>query len=426
MSTSIWFEETSKRRKSPAGEASGARVPRARLLVAACLSIALARPAAAQAYLYRVHDLGTLGGGRSFASDLNEAGQVVGFARNTSEKNRPFLVTPSGGEWFLDANLDGANDLMQDLGVLDPSNPPALFGVAWGMNELAQVVGTCQNAALNSRAFLWDLGVIVDLGDLGRNSPHTAHAVNDLGEVVGGSYVDSQSFHGFYWTAGGGIQDLGTLPGGNRSSAVDINNTGQIAGQVYAPGNASSEAALWQSPSGPIVQLGTLGGTTGAALAINEAQRIAGTAADAAGVWHPFLLTPVGGVFFQDADLDGINDLMQDLGLLDPADIRAAANDVNASGHAVGYSSTTALPDLGGARAFFFDGSSLFDLNTCILPGSGFVLRQAYAINDAGQIVGSGHVGGVEHAFLLDPTPFSMSQQASSPYGAPPGPPIRW
>lgn len=38
-----------------------------------------------------------------------------------------------------------------------------------------------------------------------------------------------------------------------------------------------------------------------------------------------------------------------------------------------------------------------------IPAGSGWVLGEAYAINDAGQIAGYGNIGGEEHAFLLTP-----------------------
>jgi hypothetical protein len=37
--------------------------------------------------------------------------------------------------------------------------------------------------------------------------------------------------------------------------------------------------------------------------------------------------------------------------------------------------------------------------------GSGWVLYEAHAINDAGEIVGSGTINGQEHAFLLTPVP---------------------
>src|SRR5262245_12387301 len=43
------------------------------------------------------------------------------------------------------------------------------------------------------------------------------------------------------------------------------------------------------------------------------------------------------------------------------------------------------------------------DLNDLIPPGSGWLLEVAAAINDAGQITGTGTVNGCTHAFLLTP-----------------------
>lgn len=42
------------------------------------------------------------------------------------------------------------------------------------------------------------------------------------------------------------------------------------------------------------------------------------------------------------------------------------------------------------------------DLNSLLPAGSGWVLGQATAINDLGQIVGFGSINGQTHAFLLN------------------------
>jgi hypothetical protein len=69
----------------------------------------------------------------------------------------------------------------------------------------------------------------------------------------------------------------------------------------------------------------------------------------------------------------------------------------------VGYSTTS-----GGAndRAFlYFRGKPpLIDLNTKIDSSLGWTLSASYGINDAGKIVGIGFQGGIQRAFILDPT----------------------
>ncbi|WP_158506178.1 hypothetical protein [Synechocystis sp. PCC 7509] len=46
----------------------------------------------------------------------------------------------------------------------------------------------------------------------------------------------------------------------------------------------------------------------------------------------------------------------------------------------------------------------LQDINTLIPPNSSFILNSANAINNSGQIVGTGIVNGQQHGFILTPT----------------------
>jgi probable HAF family extracellular repeat protein len=71
---------------------------------------------------YEFVDLGTLGGQHSFAVDINNAGQIVGWAYNASGARRAFL-------W-----QDG---VMQDLGTLGGD----YFTAADDINENGQVAG---------------------------------------------------------------------------------------------------------------------------------------------------------------------------------------------------------------------------------------------------------------------------------------------
>ncbi len=60
----------------------------------------------------------------------------------------------------------------------------------------------------------------------------------------------------------------------------------------------------------------------------------------------------------------------------------------------------------GAQHAFLSHGSGpIEDLNDLIPSGSGWTLEQANCVNDNGQIVGLGSIGGHTHAFLLTPTP---------------------
>ena len=59
-----------------------------------------------------------------------------------------------------------------------------------------------------------------------------------------------------------------------------------------------------------------------------------------------------------------------------------------------------------GWHAFLYSNGSMTDLNSLIDPASGWTLHYAFAINDSGQIVGTGNNSLRQaHAFLLTPTP---------------------
>jgi probable HAF family extracellular repeat protein len=73
---------------------------------------------------------------------------------------------------------------------------------------------------------------------------------------------------------------------------------------------------------------------------------------------------------------------------------------INASGQVTG---TIITAGNFAYRAFLWDGMSMLDLNDLIAPGSGWILEQGLAINDAGQITGFGTVGDESHPFLLTP-----------------------
>jgi probable HAF family extracellular repeat protein len=94
---------------------------------------------------------------------------------------------------------------------------------------------------------------------------------------------------------------------------------------------------------------------------------------------------------------------MQDLGTLagDFLSVAPCCHTINNRGQVVGFS----LPGpLGSGRAFLWQDGVMFDLNTLVPKGSPWYLQQALSINDDGQIVGFGTIGGNVHAFLATPS----------------------
>lgn len=120
----------------------------------------------------------------------------------------------------------------------------------------------------------------VDLGTLGGTTGDSsvAEGINSQGDVVGSSTTGGQT-HAFLWTAGDGMRDLGTL-GGRSSTALAINDLRQVVGWAEDAAGLR-HAFLWTEatgmrsissidPSRPL-------GSPSEAVAINNVGQIAGS-----------------------------------------------------------------------------------------------------------------------------------------------------
>ena len=153
-----------------------------------------------------------------------------------------------------------------------------------GVNESGQAVGASGHPhGAETHAFFWQKqGGIRDLGTLPGGDYSSAFAINDAGVVVGTSNTSTSS-HAFSWTVAQGLRDLGTLPGANASSAFAINNQGQIAGHSTA---SSGYEHAFMSTNGALVDLGTLGGGNSYAYGINDSGVVVGYSGGAAFVYR--------------------------------------------------------------------------------------------------------------------------------------------
>jgi probable HAF family extracellular repeat protein len=139
---------------------------RAAALVTFCFGAASANAA------WTITDLGDLPGGedRSYATGINNSGQVVG---------QSYSATGSRG--FL-----WQNGTMTNLGDLPGGSD---YSTAFGINNAGQVVGL-SGAATGQSAFLWQNGTMTDLntfaGVVGTGwTLYYAEAINVLGQIVG-------------------------------------------------------------------------------------------------------------------------------------------------------------------------------------------------------------------------------------------------
>jgi probable HAF family extracellular repeat protein len=99
--------------------------------------------------------------------------------------------------------------------------------------------------------------------------------INNSGAIVGAAELPGGGTHATLWSPNGTIRDLGTL-GGPSADALAINNLGQVVGASATSGNLKSDPFLW-TESGGMQDLGTLGpGQQNEAHAINDSTQVAG------------------------------------------------------------------------------------------------------------------------------------------------------
>ena len=208
--------------------------------------------------------------------------------------------------------------------------------------------------------------------------------------MVGTGYFTSGNFHAFLYS-GGKMKDLGP-PGAYQSSAIAINNSGQIIGGYYV---SAANAGEFVITNGKMTTLPVPSGASGvAAFGINAGGEIAGAIFFSSGA-------PSHAAKFA-------NGVWTDLGAIIGASASRATS-VNLSGVMVGtafFPQTQYHPPKPGKHVpFLSTAGGLVNLNTLIPSGTGFILTDAIAINDSGQILcdATNAAGVSEHAVLLSP-----------------------
>jgi probable HAF family extracellular repeat protein len=332
-----------------------------------------------------VDDLGTLGGPTSMGLGINATGNVCGGSYLSSAD--PHLGGLHAFRW-----VDGLG--MIDVGVLQTVN----ISEAQGINAGAQLVGgSFVDVGGDSVPHAFRANAALTLTDLGTLGGEYSYAwdINDQGVVTGEASNKAEDVHAFIFTSAG-MRDIGTL-GGARSVGRAINESGQVAGESRI-GQSNTIRAFRFTEGVGMVSLGTLsGGTNSSAYGINNAGQVVGESDSGPIVSQDFRLKgfPLFGTHaFLWTEAAG----MKDLGHLGGGTSLATA--INNNGVVVGRSTLIN----GATHAFrWTQAEGMVDLNSLLPSGSGWVLQEAWDINDNGQITGFGLHNGAQHAFRYNP-----------------------
>jgi probable HAF family extracellular repeat protein len=395
---------------------------------------------------YRLIEIGTFGGPSSSVPGpsvklVNDRGTAIGGA-DTPTSDLPDCFF---GDCFIEHAFTWQNGVMTDLGALPGVNSSF---PNW-INESGVIVGVSENGLIDPLvggpeidAVVWKNGQIINLGTLGGNQSF-GFSINNRGQAVGvalNAIPDPFSLFGlgtqtraFLWQ-NGVMHDLGTL-GGPDAVPQNVNERGQVCGNSYTnsipnptTGIPTLDPFLWER--GRMIDLGTLGGTIGSSNYLNERGQVAGTSNLAGDLtFHPFLwsrgvLTDLGtfggnngqpnwlsddGDVVGKADLPGSqthdaflwrNGTMTDLGTVD-GDPCSNALAINSGGQIVGGSGNCSSF----SHAFIWEnGGPMVDLNNLVSPSDGLQLTSAQYVSDSGEITGDAVLpNGDSRAFLLIP-----------------------
>ena len=241
------------------------------------------------------------------------------------------------------AGLSNGNVALWSNGATTVFNLPGTSVAS--INNVDQIVGNLYTQVPNNfgpsyiHAMLWSNGEATDLGTLGRvGVDSNASAINDAGAIAGWSVNND----GNLYATRNSSYALEPLAGFISSYSTGINSSGQIVGASTTFPYGSGNATLWDGNIA--INLGV-----GLANAINDTGLIVGQSNSYATLWNGFTQTNLG-------SLGGSS---------------SSALAINNSGLAVGWSLTSSSAE----HATLWNGTTAIDLNSLVTLPSGFLTR---------------------------------------------------
>jgi probable HAF family extracellular repeat protein len=336
---------------------------------------------------YAITDLGVFPSNTPYSSpaSINSQGQIVGWSYKNDNARRACLWERVNGAW-----------VMRDLGTLEPNYSSGTAAI----NDLGQVTGWGDTSTVSIQAYFYDndMSGMESLPVLPGYDYSWGHSINTWGQIAGQSRPINLPSHAMLWeydtqTQSWIITDLGLVSGRDSSAARGNNDQGQVVGWSYNGSVYAWRASFWENEANgwTFTDLNDIGvpSQTSMAHGINELGQVVGEKTIGSTNYFASLWERVDGQWTL-SDLSAVKAFSTS---------KSSARAINNSGKVVGFAYLTNGDTVG----FLYQGGVMYDLNSFLPTGAGWLLTYAHGINDQGQIVTDGrNPAGVTHAILMD------------------------
>lgn len=279
--------------------------------------------AAGWAQSYTIQNLGVLQGtDKGRARDVNNKGHVTGYCDITAtSKSTGYFWSPETGMVSI-VGIGTSHNRVYGLGINESDTVAGeqqyplitdITALTWNsgttalipdtndagmddvyfdctdINDMGAVCGTSRGLDGVQEATIYHNGQHNLLGRYSTDKRSFAKKINNLNHAVGSSSDNPSNIdHPVFWT-GTQWRLLNGL-GGEITFLTDLNDSDLVVGASAPSGNMITHACYWVNAGGNPVDMGTLGGSTSAALAVNNKGDIIGISylADNTTI-HPFL-----------------------------------------------------------------------------------------------------------------------------------------
>ncbi len=203
---------------------------------------------------------------------------------------------------YYDSNGNVQGSLYDGTSYTPVAVPGATSTSPFGINDLAQIVGTATYGPNNYSGFLLDGNKVTTILSPGAVFSE-ADNINNAGDIVGEGYDANSNAHGFLLHAG--TYAPIAVPGATSTYVYGINNLQQLVGYSFGPGDPQGSGFLLSG--GTYTTIAVPGAMGTVAQGINDLGQIVGYYTDNSFGEHGFLLS--GGVYTTiDDPSNGVSD----------------------------------------------------------------------------------------------------------------------